>query len=175
MFCATRCANCANSTRLEVWVFRSRLETCEDTVFSLITKVLAISAYVDPATRYPRISCSLAVRPGRAAGATVDCGPDASDTRAVWARASSSRLVDPACNSHASSYPRRKTRRLRLASVCCHPIGPQRPGAVRTSPARAVHPRRRARQRAARVHRIQRTAVLGRPRLRTTLSWPIAE
>jgi hypothetical protein len=44
MFCPTRLANWASSTRLEVWVFRSRLETCEDTVFSLITRVLAISA-----------------------------------------------------------------------------------------------------------------------------------
>ena len=42
--CSMRCANCASSTRLEVCVFRSRLETWEDTVFSLITSVLAISA-----------------------------------------------------------------------------------------------------------------------------------
>jgi hypothetical protein len=34
----------ANSIRLEVPVFRSRLKTLEDTVYSLITSVAAISA-----------------------------------------------------------------------------------------------------------------------------------
>jgi hypothetical protein len=34
----------ASSTRLEVPVFQRRLETWEDTVFSLITSVAAISA-----------------------------------------------------------------------------------------------------------------------------------
>src|SRR4029453_1851085 len=42
--CSTRGANCASSTRLEVCFSRSRLETWEDTVFSLITRVFAISA-----------------------------------------------------------------------------------------------------------------------------------